>query len=379
MSPDHPNRPDRPYHVLMAAGGTGGHIFPALSVADALKALDPSAAPVFVGAAQGLESKLVPAHGYPLELIRVQPLANARNPLVAAWRALGLSRSAAQSVRLLRRLKPALVIGAGGYASGPVTALAALACTPTAILEQNALPGLTNRLLARLVDQVFVSFASDRYPYPPHKVRALGNPIRPIAGATPDRPRADGKTHLLIFGGSQGAATLNAALPPALAALPPALAATLSVRHQTGRGREAEVQAAYQGFPGEVEVSPFIDAMPRAYAWSDIIICRAGATTVAELQAAAKPSVLVPFPFAAHNHQEENARAMVDAGASLMVLDAEARAQPQSLTAVLSHLLRFPSVQARMAAAAAALARPNAAHDVASACLALIHAHRRSA
>jgi UDP-N-acetylglucosamine--N-acetylmuramyl-(pentapeptide) pyrophosphoryl-undecaprenol N-acetylglucosamine transferase len=360
------------YNVLMAAGGTGGHIFPALAVADALRALDPDAVPVFVGAAQGLESKLVPAHGYPLELIHVRPLTNARNPLVAAWRALGLSRSAAQSLRLLRRLKPALVIGAGGYASGPVTALAALSHIPTAIMEQNAIPGLTNRLLSKVVKRVFVSFESDRFPYPPHKVRALGNPIRVIQGAQPDRPRAEDKVNILIFGGSQGAATLNAVAPAALKALPPELASQLVVRHQTGRGREEEVREGYGGFLGDVEVTPFIEQMPSAYAWADVILCRAGATTVAELQAAAKPSVLVPFPYAAHNHQVENARAMVNAGASLMLLDDEVRANPAALTSTISHLLRFPSVRARMAQSALALARPDAARDVAASCLELI-------
>lgn len=364
------------YHVLMAAGGTGGHIFPALAVADAIRAQDPNADPVFVGAAQGLESKLVPAHGYPLELIDVQPLTNAKNPFIAAWRVLGLSRSAAQSVNLLKKLRPKLVIGAGGYASGPVTAMASLFGIPSAIMEQNAIPGLTNRLLSKLVKRVFVSFASDRYPYPKQKVRAFGNPIRPMQGVPADQVKQEGKTHVLIFGGSQGAKSLNVGVPAALAALGDA-SASLVVRHQTGRGREPEVQDIYKmlGFRGQVEVVPFIENMPAAYAWADLVICRAGATTVAELQAAAKPSILIPFPFAAHNHQAHNAQAMVDGGAALMISDAEVAASGPaggSLTDAISHLLRFPSVRVTMSESALALAHPNAAHDVAAECLGLI-------
>lgn len=364
--------------VLFAAGGTGGHIYPALAVADAMTELVPGLQVVFVGTSHGLESHIVPRHGrYPLELIDVRFLKGV-GPLKTLKHLALLPRSGWQSWRLLRRVRPGLVIGAGGYASGPVVGIAALTGRPTAILEQNAIPGLTNKLLGRFVDRVFVSFEAQRFvgAFAEHKVRALGNPVRSMQVEGADVARTPGATHVLVFGGSQGARSLNEEMPRILgelaARLGPEAASRLVVRHQSGRGRDAPVRAAYaeRGLGERAVVSEFIDDMPGAYAWADLVVCRAGATSCAELKAAGKAAVLVPFPHAAHNHQEENARAMLEAGAAQMVLD-EAMSG-SAMVDVLERCLREPDAVRAMEARARELAQPLAAHDVARECLALM-------
>lgn len=356
-----------PYNILMAAGGTGGHIFPALAVADALRELDPRAQISFVGTSYGLEGRLVPAHGYPIDMIHVRYLKG-----VKLWklpqRVLGLSRSAWESWRLLRRLKPAMVIGAGGYVSGPVTGIASLCRIPTAIMEQNAIPGLTNRLLMPFVKRVFTSFEDSPYAYPQEKLRYYGNPIRSMEVETPDAPREDGKLHVLVFGGSQGAQSLNEHVPRVLAEL--SGAKDIFVRHQCGRNREEDTRARYEGFGGRADVVEFIEGMPGAYRWADLVICRSGATTVAELKAAGKPSLLVPFPRAAHNHQEKNAQALVDVGAARIVLDADLAGT--TLREQIEGLLSDPTALQEMRDAALAHAQPDAARDVAMECLRMI-------
>lgn len=359
--------------VLFAAGGTGGHIYPALAVADALCELVPGTRVAFVGTAHGLESHIVPRHGrYPLELIDVRFLKGVGALKTVKHLAL-LPRAGWQSWRLLRRYQPDLVVGAGGYASGPVVGMAALTGRCSAIMEQNAIPGLTNRVLSRFVRRIFVSFEAERYgaAFKPDKVRALGNPVRSMQVDAPDVARSPGRRHVLIFGGSQGARSLNEEMPRILASLG-ADGADLVVRHQSGRGRDAPVREAYasQGFAGQATVSEFIDDMPGAYAWADLVVCRAGATTCAELKAAGKPAVLVPFPHAAHNHQEKNALAMVEAGAAQMVRDDEMKGA--HMAEVLRRCMAEPEATQRMAARATELAQPRAAHDVARECLALM-------
>ncbi|MDX9719705.1 MAG: undecaprenyldiphospho-muramoylpentapeptide beta-N-acetylglucosaminyltransferase [Myxococcota bacterium] len=348
--------------IMLAAGGTGGHIFPAIAVADALVVQAPELRCVFVGTEYGLEKRLVSQAGYPLEFIDVRYLKGTSLATKFKHGAL-LPRAAWQCYKLLRKHKPGLVLGAGGYASGPLVAMASMMDIPTAIMEQNAIPGLTNRLLAGFVDKVFVSFEAERYAFAAHKVRALGNPVRNMS-ATADA--ADGRFHLLVFGGSQGARSLNQQLPRILGSLGEA-AQTLSVRHQAGRGQADAVREAYANFTGEVEVSEFIDDMPSAYANSQLIVCRAGATSVAEIKAAGRAAVLVPFPRAAHNHQEKNAQAMVDAGAAWMIRDREL--EGDRLRELLLECIAHPERLQQRAQAAAALAQPNAARDVAAECL----------
>ncbi|PJB34077.1 MAG: undecaprenyldiphospho-muramoylpentapeptide beta-N-acetylglucosaminyltransferase [Deltaproteobacteria bacterium CG_4_9_14_3_um_filter_63_12] len=355
---------DRPT-VLFAAGGTGGHIYPAIAVADAMRELEPSLEAIFVGTEYGLETQIVPKHGYTLETIDVRFL-KGTSPLVKMKHLFLLPRSGWQSWRLLRKYRPSLVVGAGGYASGPVVGIAACTGRNTAILEQNAIPGLTNRLVGRFVDRVFVSFEPERYPFNPKKIRALGNPVRSMVATTADVDRQPGRVNVLIFGGSQGAKSLNEQMPRILASLGEA-AGGLSVRHQSGKGRDEAVRKAYEGFAGQSRVGEFIDDMPGAYQWADIIVCRAGATTVAELKAAGKAAILVPFPFAAHNHQEENAKALVDVGAALMVRDSEM--EGDRMGALLTMCIEHPETLTKMAKKAAAIAQPRAAQQVAESCL----------
>ncbi len=347
--------------VLFAAGGTGGHIFPALAVAQAMQSLAPAVQVSFVGTRHGLESRLVPRYGFAVDYVDVRFLKGTRLLKKLKHMAL-LPRSAWQCWRLLRRLRPQVVIGAGGYVSGPLVAMASLMGIPTAIMEQNAIAGLTNRLLGPLVRRVFVSFPGVSYPFKAKKIRALGNPVREMGDAVADRERRAEALHVLVFGGSQGAVPLNRQVPRALRALGEQ-GTKLVVRHQAGQGRQAETEEAYAGFAGQVEVSAFIDEMPGAYRWADLVICRAGATSLAELKAAGKAAILVPFPRAAHDHQTRNAEAMVAADAAWMLTDDDLAGD--ALVTLLQRLLGDPEEVRLRAAKALALAQPEAARDVA--------------
>jgi UDP-N-acetylglucosamine--N-acetylmuramyl-(pentapeptide) pyrophosphoryl-undecaprenol N-acetylglucosamine transferase len=267
---------------------------------------------------------------------------------------------------LVRRFAPDAVIGLGGYASAPAVVAGRLAGTPIVLLEQNARPGMTTRLLARFADRVCVSFAESAVCFPPGKAIVTGNPVRWSdasassieATASSPAPTAAGTT-ILLFGGSAGARTLNRAGPALAAAL--ADVPDLRIIHQTGADAEAEVRAAYAAAGRAADVRPFIRDMRSAYAAADLVVCRAGATTIAELAALGKPAILVPYPYAADDHQRANAESLVRAGAARMVLDAEASGER---LAVEVRALLAPEARAAMAVRIRGLARPDAAERV---------------
>ncbi|HEV8323179.1 MAG TPA: undecaprenyldiphospho-muramoylpentapeptide beta-N-acetylglucosaminyltransferase [Myxococcota bacterium] len=366
--------------LLIAGGGTGGHLFPGLALAEEVMRRDRAAEVLFVGTARGLEAEVVPREGFRLELIEQTGLKNVG--ALGAVRGLArLPRALWQARRIVRRFRPDVTVGVGGYSSGPVVLAAALLGTPTAVLEQNAVPGFTNRVLARFVDAVLVNFDASAAHFPARKVRVIGNPVRRAvaeadrgaAGApAPARRKGEGEVRLLVLGGSQGARALNENVPAAVAALPEALRARVRVRHQSGKAEEEKVRDAYAtlGLAAQASVEPFIRAMATAYATADLLVCRAGATTLAELTAAARPSILVPFPHAADDHQTANARAVADAGGAVLL--PQSALTPARLAAELSSLLDDPDRLAAMGAAARTLARPDAAALAADTLAALV-------
>jgi len=352
--------------ALIMAGGTGGHVFPALATARVLQRRGYGI--VWLGTKRGIESRLVPAEGIPVEWLSVSGLRGKglATYLVAPLR---LAVALVQALRAVRRHRPSVVLGAGGFASGPGGVAAWLLRRPLVVHEQNAVAGLTNRMLARLADRVLEGFPGS---FGRH-VRAehVGNPVRPeIAAVAPPERRYDareGRARLLVFGGSQGSARLNAVLPAAVAELPAALRP--EVLHQTGPRGLDETAAAYRARGIEADVRPFIDDMAGAYGWADLAVCRSGALTVAELAAAGVPAVLVPFPAAVDDHQTRNAEYVVRAGGALLL--PESVLTPVSLAAGLHELLEAGRPRlARMAAAARAMAITDADERLADACVA---------
>jgi UDP-N-acetylglucosamine--N-acetylmuramyl-(pentapeptide) pyrophosphoryl-undecaprenol N-acetylglucosamine transferase len=351
--------------VIIMAGGTGGHVFPALAVAKVLR--DRGVTVVWMGVPDSMESRLVPANGFPIEWVRVRGI---RGKGLGAW-ALAPFRIAGamlQALRILRRVKPRAVLGAGGYVSGPGGIAAWLLRIPLLIHEQNAIAGLTNRWLARFASQVLEAFPASF----PAKIKAqtVGNPVRADIAALPAPavrfagrgPRA----RLLVFGGSQGAQRLNAVVPKALSRLDPSRRP--EVRHQTGAGGAEAARAAYLELQVEAEVLPFIEDMAAAYAWADLALCRAGAMTIAELQAAGLGALLVPLPSATDDHQTKNAEALVRVGAGGVLPERDLT--PDSLGTRLAELTADRARMLKMAQAARSLRNIDAAARLADLCMA---------
>lgn len=308
--------------VLIAAGGTGGHIYPGIAVAQEIMRRDSGSMVRFVGTARGLETRLVPQAGFELSLIDSAGLKNVS--VVARMKGLAiLPKSFVSAGRVIRAFKPDVVVGAGGYVSGPVVLMAALLGRPTLVMESNALPGWTNRVLARFVNRAAVSF-EQALPYFRGKGVVTGNPVRREFFEIPPKRREPGKLSLLIFGGSQGARAINEAMVAALPLLK-SLPVALRIKHQTGPADFEKVKAAYAaaGWHESAEVRSYIDNMMDDFAAADLVICRAGATTTAELIAAGKASIMVPFPYAADDHQRKNAEALQSAGAARMIVQQE--------------------------------------------------------
>jgi len=352
--------------ILIAGGGTGGHIIPALAIADELKAQH-GAEIVFVGTARGLESRLVPQAGYPLELIRVGQLN--RVSLATRLRTLiDLPLGLWQCIRLLRSFRPDVVIGVGGYASGPAMGTAILLGIPTLAFEPNAVPGLANRLVGSRVKAAAVNFEpAARYFRNAH---TTGIPVRAEFFHLAARP-VGAAPHLLVFGGSQGARVLNALMPKIAASLLQEIPG-LTILHQAGARHVESTLAAYQasGTPANRwQVEAFLDDMPRRFAAADLVLARSGASTVAELAAAGKPAVLVPLPTAADDHQRKNAEVMAQAGAARVLLEPDLT--PAQLQGTLSDLLTQPDTLKTMAENARSLAHPDAAERIARMAMAL--------
>ena len=344
--------------VLIAAGGTGGHIYPGIAVAQEIVRRDPSSKVRFVGTARGLETRLVPQAGFDLSLIDSAGLKNVR--LVARMRSLSvLPKSFASAWQVMRQFKPDVVVGAGGYVSGPVVLMAALTNRPTLVMESNALPGLTNRVLARFVDRAAVSF-EEALPFFRGKGVVTGNPVRREFFEIPAKQRDGEKFSLLVFGGSQGARPINEAVMAALPHLK-GVAAVLRIKHQTGAVDIERVRAAYlsEGWGERAEVASYIDNMVGDFAEADLVICRAGATTTAELIAAGKASIMIPFPLAADDHQRKNAEALQAAGAARMIL--QEHLSGERLAKEISDLAEAPEEVYRMEQASRHLAHGDAA------------------
>ncbi|MGD8931247.1 MAG: undecaprenyldiphospho-muramoylpentapeptide beta-N-acetylglucosaminyltransferase [Chromatiales bacterium] len=355
------------FRVMVMAGGTGGHVFPALAVADWLR--QQGCEVCWLGARHGMESRLVPERGYPMEFIDLQGVRG-----TALGRRLAspfvLLRALWQALWLLRRQRPDLVLGMGGFVSGPGGVMAWLLRIPLVIQEQNAIPGLTNRILSRIASRVFEAFPGS-FADTGLAVES-GNPVRREILALPDPEirfaNRQGRPRLLILGGSLGAQVLNETVPAALARLQPELRP--EVHHQTGEKTYALALECYRTQGIEAELKPFEADMAEAYGWADLVICRAGALTVSELAAAGLGSILVPFPHAVDDHQTHNAAYLVKAGAAVLLPQTELNAE--SLAALLRKLLRDPARLQGMANAARRLARPEAAEQVGRACLEVI-------
>jgi len=346
--------------ILIAGGGTGGHIIPALAVARELVARY-SAEVLFVGTSRGMESRLVPAAGFPLHLIEVGQLKNV-SLTTRLHTLMDLPRSILACRRLILDFNPGAVFGVGGYASGPAMAAAIWLRVPTMAFEPNAMPGLANRLVGKHVQAAAVNFPTAATWF--RNCEITGIPVRPEFFAL--HPPTNSAPHLLIFGGSQGARIFNEHLPQILPDLLDAVPG-LTVLHQSGARNLDQTKSAYTATgadPARWQVEPFLDDMPTRFAEADLVMARSGASSVAELAAAAKPSLLVPFAAAADEHQKRNAEAMVAAGAAVM-LEEPALNVPGRLLESLTSLLTDPNKLATMASAARMQAHPAAAERIA--------------
>ena len=340
--------------VLIAAGGTGGHIYPGIAVAKEILRRDASSEILFVGTARGLETKIVPANNFQLAVINSAGLKN----VGFAGKVKGLfvlPKSFLEARTLIKEFKPDVVVGAGGYVSGPVLLTAALMKTPTLVMDSNALPGFTNRRLAPFITKAALTFA-EALPYFGAKGIVTGNPVRKEFFEIPAKMRGD-RTHILIFGGSQGARAINNAMADALGFLP---AEKLQITHQTGEFDYEKIAEIYKRAEWQTaDVRPYISNMVEEFAKADLVICRAGATSCAELAAAGKASIMIPLPTAADDHQRKNAEALQKAGAARMILQRDLSGE--SLANEILSLINSPEIISRMEAAAKSLARSDAA------------------
>jgi UDP-N-acetylglucosamine--N-acetylmuramyl-(pentapeptide) pyrophosphoryl-undecaprenol N-acetylglucosamine transferase len=349
--------------VLVAGGGTGGHLYPGIAVAREIVARMPDAKVTFVGTAAGIESRVIPREGFVLETIRSAGL-KGKSPASLVRGIVLLPASAIDAWRVISRRRPSIVIGVGGYSSGPVVLLAALRGIATMLMEQNAMPGVTNRLLARFVRAAAVTY-DDSSRFFAGRAFLAGNPVRPefLGGehdehGSPRGPDVGRPARVLIFGGSQGAHAINVAMVEAASRLA-AAAPRLEITHQTGERDVEMVRDGYRRAGLQARVEPFLYAMDREMKAADLVVCRAGATTLAELTAAGRPSILIPLPTATDDHQRTNAEALAARGAARII-------DQRSLTGELlaSEIVAMATndaARAAMSAAARRLARPDAA------------------
>ncbi len=346
--------------MVVAGGGTGGHLFPGLAVAERLVASGADSV-LFVGSEFGIEARVIPRTRFEFRALPIRAL-RGRGWRGAAQLATALPRAVARAWGILGDFGAQLVLGVGGYASFPVVVAARLRGIPSVLLEQNARPGWTNRLLGRLAARVCTTFAEANAYFPARSVVLTGNPVRPLEARRPDT--AAGFT-LLVFGGSQGAHRINEALADAAPALRDAIPG-LRVVHQTGTADRERLRDLYAELGVQADVREFIDDMGWAYSQADLVICRAGATTVAELTVLGKAAILVPYPFAADDHQRANARVLAERQAGVLVLDRELTGE--RLAAAVIELARDRGRLEAMGEAARRLAVPDAAARVVEVC-----------
>lgn len=347
--------------LMIAGGGTGGHIYPAIAVAREYLARDPSRRVVWVGTQRGLETKIVPAAGFPLEFIDVGGL-KGKGGRDLLRNLLKLPKGFIQAWKHVGKHAPSVVLGVGGYSSGPVLTAAGIRGIPTIIHEQNAFPGTTNRALAKFVKVVAVAYADAAPRLGRRDAVVTGNPIRTEFFEITERASTSDHQRLLIFGGSQGSRVLNDAMTGALLFLGP-LKSRLEIVHQTGPNDVARVQEAYHGHGfEEARVVPYLDPIVDEIAAADVVVSRAGAMTIGELAAAGRGAILVPFAAATNNHQELNARVVERAGGAMVITEKEL--SPERLSLAISEVISHPDRARKMGAAAKTLAAPEATKTI---------------
>jgi len=351
--------------LIMAGGGTGGHLFPGLAVAREFQRRDRTTEILFVGTEIGIEKRVLPKEGFPLATIPIRGLKGRglRGFIQALY---GIPVSFFRSLGIIARFRPDCIIGLGGYASGPLLLAGRWKGIRCAIMEQNLRPGFTNRILGRIVQRIFTSFAESAAYFPGAKVVETGNPVR--WQALPQLAKEE-KFTLLVFGGSAGARKINFCVIETLQRLRE-LSAGLRVIHQTGEPDFGAIKTAYGSLPFEAQVISFVERMDEAYARADLVVCRAGAGTVAELTAFGKAAILIPFPYAAFDHQRFHAQALQERGAAEMILDRELTADKLAERIRALYLDRG-RLQA-MGEAAGKLGRPEAAKRIVDECYALV-------
>jgi len=343
--------------IIIAGGGTGGHVFPAISIAQEISERNCIEEILFVGTQRGLENELLSKKGYSIKHISSRGFVG-RGLFKTVGAFFYAFKGLFDSISIIRSFRPDVVLGVGGYVSGPLVLAAVLLGIPTAICEQNTVPGVTNRILGRIVNKIFASFDSSVQYFPSKKVLITGNPIRKEILINTKSSHESKSFCILVFGGSQGAHSLNRSVPEALCRIDNK---GISVIHQTGEKDYLYVKDLYIENEINAQVLTFIDDMAGAYDRADLVVGRAGAGTIAEITSLGKPSVLVPFPYAAHNHQLENAKILEDAGAAVLIEDKDAT--PQRLALTLTKLLDKDKLQ-MMFANAKKLGKPEAAREI---------------
>jgi len=346
----------------MAGGGTGGHLFPAIALAEEFKRRDASVEITFIGGKGGIEERIVPGYGYPLKVLSVEGIKRkgARDRARAVVKA---ASSTIAALRMLREIKPDGVIGSGSYSSAPVVTAAFILGIKTAILEQNALPGLTNKILGKLVNRIYIAFGEARAYFPRGRTVLTGNPVRRgIIRADDQCERARDKFSILVFGGSQGAVAINAAFLDATEYLTE-IWSGLKVVHQTGEDGYEAVLSAYRRKNLKVELFRFINDMSAAYNAADLVVCRAGATSIAEITALGLASILIPYPYASDDHQTVNARSLADRGGAVLIK--QDKLTGSALAEAIKKLYRHPQELKDMRDRSKKLGAPKAAELIA--------------
>jgi len=355
--------------IIIAGGGTGGHLFPGVAVAEEIIRRDPEHEILFIGTERGLEGRILRDMGYRLSTIDIAGLRG-----MGIMKTIGglvkIPMSILQSRAIIGGFNPQMVIGVGGYASGPAVITAHYMGIRTAVAEQNAVPGLTNRILGKVADRVFVTFSDTAQWFPGNKVLVTGNPVRKsfIEARSWGKREVESFT-VLIFGGSQGASAINDAVIESMTYLRQ-IQAPVRIIHQTGSKDVERVTAAYQAHEIEAHVTPFITDMASAYDEADLLVCRAGATTVAEITVSGKAAIFIPFPHAVGDHQRLNARVLVDAGAAEMILEKDLNGKV--LAGMIERLVNDRDKLERMAEQARALGEIDAAGRIVDECLNII-------
>ncbi|MBI3753337.1 MAG: undecaprenyldiphospho-muramoylpentapeptide beta-N-acetylglucosaminyltransferase [Deltaproteobacteria bacterium] len=363
--------------IVLTGGGTGGHLFPAIALAEEFKARDRDCRILFIGASSGIEKEIVPKYGYPLELLDIEGF-KGRGLSHKVSAGLKAAMGVLTAKKILQSFQPDRVVGTGGYSSGPVILAARLLRVKTAILEQNAVPGLTNRILGRVVNKIFVAFEQSKKFFPGGRVIFAGNPVRReiIGSRRVPSGRGQGskdKFTILVFGGSQGAKAVNTAFSDALEYLAD-IRDSLNIIHQTGDADYQTVKEMYERKGIKAELFAFIDDMAKAYSMADMVICRAGATSIAEITALGLASILMPYPFAANNHQEINARSLAGKGAAIIMRQDEIIGD--ALANVIRKFYESPEELKKIREKAKAFGKPNAAEAIAESIIKLVGSRR---